>query len=120
MKLALFLAVLLALPNSLDAAEVTSARLNFSTNSIDVDVRYVGGCKDHRFGLQVQGCLETSPVRCEAKLIDRTRDDFCEAILWKTASFSLAEYGLTDSYYRGATITITGDFSTKAFVVLPR
>ena len=120
MKFSVILVALLSLPNSVDAAEVINARLNLATQAIDVDVRYGGGCKDHKFSLQFGACLESYPVRCEAKLVDSTKDDFCEALISTTASFSLKEYGLTDSYYQGATITISGDNSTRAFVILPR
>ncbi len=102
------------------AAEVKSARLSANGKNLEVDVFYGGGCKEHNFTLQVGGCLESFPVQCGVELVDNTHDDFCEALVGKTVVFSLKKYGLTDSYYSGARLSINGDNETSATVILPR
>jgi hypothetical protein len=93
------------------AAEVKSAKLDSSKNNILVDVVYGGGCKKHVFTLELGACLETYPVQCSAKLVEKTvgGPDFCEALISETVVISRKKYGLDDSYFKGASIKITGD-----------
>lgn len=111
---------------SATAAEVVSAKLDASKKNLLVDVRYGGGCKKHTFELQVGGCLESMPVQCSAKLVEKVEGGFdpCEAIIGDTVVFNLKKYGLADSYYSKGKLTITGDknFTGKpstATVTLP-
>lgn len=108
------------------AAEVVEAKLDESQENIEVTVRYGGGCKEHDFSLELTGCLEISPVQCEAKLVEKVigGPDFCEAYITKVVVFNLSKMGLGDEYYRSATLTITGDgdrngLESSASVVLP-
>jgi hypothetical protein len=91
------------------AAVVHSAKLDAGGQNILVEVSYGGGCKKHDFSLDLGGCFETFPVRCEAKLVDNTTGDFCEAIVPATAVFPLKQYGLTDKYFSRGSLTIYGD-----------
>ena len=93
------------------AAEIKSAKLDSSKNNILVDVVYGGGCKKHVFTLEVGACLESLPVQCTAKLVEKTvgGPDFCEALISETVVISRKKAGLDDSYYAGAKLTITGD-----------
>ncbi len=100
------------------AASVEDARLNAS-GDIEVDVIYGGGCKEHTFKLQVTHCLESMPVRCPVQLIDLTEGDFCEALISRTVTFKLSDYGFDEDYFSGATLIISGNDDSTATVVLP-
>jgi hypothetical protein len=91
------------------AALVESARLDAGRTHLLVEVVYGGGCKPHRFDLQMESCLETYPVQCTVELVDKTKGDYCEAIIRKTVIFSLKRLGLTDPYFNGALLKILGD-----------
>ena len=66
-------------------------------------------------------CFETMPVGCSAVVVDTTKGfDACEAMITKTVKFSLREYGLNDSYYSGAGISIEGAHDSRASIRLPR
>jgi len=105
-------------------ATVKSAKLDASKKNILIDVTYGGGCGKHEFSLEVGGCLESYPVQCGAQLVHKT-DDICEAMISETIIISLEKEKLTDSYYKGASLTITGDLdwqtnkASKVFVKLP-
>jgi hypothetical protein len=107
------------------AAVVKSAKLDAAKKNILIDVVYGGGCAKHTFTLKVGGCMETYPVRCTAKLVEKIEGgaDFCEAIVSQEVKINLKAAGLTDSYYQGASLNITGDMSSNgissARVVLP-
>lgn len=102
--------------------EVQGARYNAANQSIDVDVTYGGGCEEHKFKLDIGMCLESFPVRCEAIVLDVSeKPDFCEALVSKTVSFKLADYGLKDDYYSGASISIGAQGLEERFTIqLPR
>jgi hypothetical protein len=102
------------------AAEVQSAKYNAAKKAIELVVSYGGGCKEHKFKLDMGACQESSPVSCEANLVDLTQGDFCEAYLTKTVLITLKEAGLNNSYYSGASITIKGDGDTESTLTLPR
>jgi hypothetical protein len=102
------------------AASVHKASYDPKTEIISVDVSYGGGCKEHVFKLQVGACMESYPVQCTVTLIDTTSGDFCEALISKTVTFKAAQYGLTDSYYDNASITIEGSDGSKASFTLKR
>lgn len=98
---------------SASAVEVVSAKLDSSAENLVVTVRHGGGCGQHSYKLIVTGCFETMPVKCQAT-IQHTTADFCEAYLTREAKFNLKEYGLNASYYKDASITISGDRETSA------
>lgn len=122
MKMLLPLAALTAFAAPAFAVHVNDAKFNESTGKIDISVSYGGGCKQHKFKLNIGACLESFPVQCGATLVDLTKDDFCEAYLHQTVSISLKEAGLNDSYFTGATLSIRGEFQDGkgAVVRLPR
>ncbi|UJR19475.1 hypothetical protein I4U23_022606 [Adineta vaga] len=98
---------------------IRAANYNDQTKSIDIDIQYGGGCKEHKFELKIGACLESFPVQCGAKLIDLVEDDLCEALLLHRVSFGIETLGLNTNYYSGATIRIKGDENTTATVILP-
>jgi hypothetical protein len=102
------------------AAEVLDARLSDAQDSILVDVKYGGGCKEHKFKLEVGACAESFPVQCGVEVIDLTRGDFCEALIHRTVEFNLADYNLDDRYYSGARLTLKGDGDSRVTISLPR
>lgn len=118
MKSILFAAISLTALAS-NAVQVQGARLDADAKSILIDVAYGGGCKEHKFELQVSSCLESMPVQCTAKIVDLTTDDYCEAYLSETVKISLESAGLNDEYYSGASLSISGS-SGSANVQLPR
>lgn len=87
--------------------------------ALEMQVVYGGGCKTHQFELQMDLCMESFPVQCRARLVDLTTDDFCEAMISKTVTFSLRELGLLDSYYQRASLEISASFGNPAVVRLP-
>ena len=113
-----FVASTFLLPSLCVAAEVRSASVDEARSVIVLNVAYTGGCHPHVFELDIQVCHE-SPVRCEAKLVDRTPDDTCRVRTSKTVELTLSSQGLTDSYYSGASIHISGDNGTSATISLP-
>lgn len=112
------LAVLFFSVSSL-AAEVQEARVNSETGIIEVDVSYGGGCQEHSFQLEIGMCLESHPVQCFAELKHNSNGDTCEAYLGQTLEFSMADYGLNDSYYLGGSLTIVGDNNSRVSITLP-
>jgi len=121
-KIIAVLALALASTNSF-AVTVANGKIvrNASGDeAISVDVAYGGGCKAHKFSLEIGMCLERMPVDCDATIVDATKDDFCEAYIHETIELPLKQNGLLTSYYSGATITINGDNKTKTEVTLPR
>ena len=110
----------LTLANVASAAVVNSASVDAARGLLLVNVTYGGGCAEHKFKLEVGACLESFPVRCGVTVTDLTKNDFCEALISQDLEFSLAEYGLTDSYYEGASLAITGSDGKSVNVKLPR
>jgi len=51
-------------------------------------------------------CLKIYPLQCNAKLIDLTTNDYCEALIYRIVSVSVDEAGLDDRYYTDASINI--------------
>lgn len=120
----LFALALAAFTTSAYAADqspqVSAARFNTETQSIEVDISHGGGCVEHVFKLEMGGCLERGPLLCSAKVIDVTgKPDPCRALFMKTISFKLADYGLSGEYYASAWIRIHGAFDSSASVQLP-
>ena len=108
------------------AATVHSAKLDAARKNILVDVSYGGGCKKHTFSLDLKGCAETYPVKCQANLVHKTIGglDMCEAIIGETVTINLAKYRLDEAYYTRGSLTIKGDLDmngkpSSATVILP-
>lgn len=108
----LTMTALLAISFNSFSAEILSGKLDASKKNIVLEVKTSGGCGEHKFDLEVGGCLESYPVQCSAKLL-HTSTDFCEAIIIETAVLPLAKYGFKDSYYRGGKLTIIGSESSR-------
>lgn len=106
------------------AAEVVQARLDNKKENILIDVSYGGGCGKHDFSLKLEGCMESYPVQCMAKLVHVSQDN-CEAMIFETIAIPLSAYGLLGNYYKKGSLTIQGDISWKtqkasqATVILP-
>ncbi|HRK09072.1 MAG TPA: hypothetical protein PLZ57_14990 [Pseudobdellovibrionaceae bacterium] len=107
--------------SSASALEILNAQIVGAGEeaALEMNVVYGGGCKTHQFELQMDYCMESFPVQCRARLVDLTTDDFCEAMISKTVTFSLRELGLLDSYYQRASLEISASFGTPAVVRLP-
>lgn len=101
------------------AAEVRNASVDADAGTLSIDVVYGGGCKEHKFSLKLEGCMESMPVQCSAKLVDSVYDDFCEALIHKTVVISLKKVGLVGDYYAQGSLRIKGDAETSATVRLP-
>lgn len=106
---------LLALPAFADY-NVTDARYNFLTKSIEVDLAF-NGCSKHEFKLEIQPCLENLTPQCQVKVIDLTKDEGCDMGGHETYSFSLQSLGLDTPYYAGASLHFE---NTNISIVLPR
>lgn len=126
MKLLVIAMVMFSL--SAFAGMVKSAQLDDSQENILVDVVYVGGCQEHKFTFKLNPtCLESMPVQCSGVMIESIQGGFdpCEALITKTVKVNLQKHNLTDSYFAGASLIISGDVGfdgqpTQAHVTLPR
>jgi hypothetical protein len=114
----LFITLVSLFSVSSQAVEILSAKLDASKTNLIVTVAHGGGCGDHSYELKMGVCLESMPVQCQATIKHMT-NDFCEAIISREAKFSLKKYKLTDKYYAGGKLTITGDSKSSATVILP-
>lgn len=103
---------------SVFAVEVQEARFNAETNSIEVDVVYGGGCKEHTFTLKPGICLESFPVQCQVTIIDQTKGDFCEAFISQTVVFPLNKTPFKDEYFNGASLSISGPHQKDSTAVI--
>jgi hypothetical protein len=98
---------------------IQGGHYNCTTKIIEINIQYGGGCAAHKFQLQVDACCESYPVQCDAKLIDLTTNDSCEALLFHRVSFNLHDIGLENSYYTGASTEIQGADNSKVLIKLP-
>lgn len=116
----LLMAVTLLASVSASAARITDARFNNVTGKIEVDVAY-SGCSEREFKLEIGTCMETDPVKCDARLVDVSgrSQELCQAFFEHTVEVTLDEAGLNDEYFSGASIYIQGGM-TNAIVRLPR
>lgn len=89
-------------------ATIREARLDSSKQNILLTVTYGGGCGQHDFTLDLQGCQGNGPLHCKAELVHRSHD-VCEALIQRRLVINLAEYGLNSRIYKKSTLTITGD-----------
>ena len=94
-----------------NAAEVLSARISENGKELIVKVKHGGGCGEHKYELQMQGCAESMPVQCSATL-KHTTNDHCEALLVREAKFNLATVGIKGDYYSNGSLTIKGSNNT--------
>lgn len=124
MKKAVTVALLSLMSVQALAALVKSAELDESKTNLLIDVFYAGGCGDHEFSLNIEGCLETFPPMCRALLVHKTKDT-CDQVVTKTIVISLQKSGLAKPYYKSASLRIIGDIDwstgqpTHATVDLP-
>lgn len=82
-----FIATLITLCSlQASAAQIldSSSTYNKATDTIQLEVVYQGGCKDHDFEVRVEMCNRSIPASCEARLVDHTEDDACRGIVQKT------------------------------------
>ncbi|MFP5387393.1 MAG: hypothetical protein ACLGHN_15050 [Bacteriovoracia bacterium] len=124
MKILAFLLLFSSL--TVEAANVTGAKIDSSGNNILVDVVYGGGCAIHHFSLKLGFCARgRDHLKCSAYLHEEIEGgvDMCEAIRNETAVINIKENGLEE--YRGSKFTIYGDRSfngtqTSVEVWIPR
>ncbi|MBN8541025.1 MAG: hypothetical protein J0L82_11610 [Deltaproteobacteria bacterium] len=109
---------ILGLSNIVSAAEIVSAELDGAEKNILIGVRHGGGCGDHEYSLKLKGCAESMPVQCQAELVHKT-NDFCEALLHRTAVINLEATGIKGEYYSGGSLTIKGANGSTATITLP-
>lgn len=109
---------ILGFSNFANAAEIVSAELDGAGKNILIGVRHGGGCGEHDYSLKLKGCAESMPVQCQADLVHKT-NDFCEALLHRTAVINLKAAGIKGEYYSGGSLTINGDNGSKATITLP-
>lgn len=119
MKLKALLILSSLIVSSAHALTVNSVTLDASKQNLLVSVTHSGGCGDHSYELVLSGCFESMPAQCNATIKHKT-NDICQALITKDIKFNLRKYGLTDSYYEGAKLTIKGDHDSMASVKLPR
>lgn len=119
MKSLFALSFALLLPSLSEAATLRSAHYSAATRSVVVDLRYGGGCREHRFVLRGGLCQQSFPLRCLYAVVDQTHDDFCRALVFKRVSFRLRDYGLDKPAFRGAVLVLRGDGRSTVSVRLP-
>lgn len=120
MKNFLIIASLLIPTSQLSAATIKAGKFNAEKKAIELDVVYGGGCSEHKFTLDIGACQETFPVGCHSvKLVDLTKNDFCEAIISRKILLPLADVGLNQPYFDRAALTIHGDDNSKVAITLP-
>ena len=103
------------------AASINGGYFDAERQTIELDVTYGGGCKQHQFTLEIGQCQETYPVSCPSvRLVDLTNDDLCEALITRKISLPLAKHGLDDKYYSGASLVIKGDDDKQVSIVLKK
>ncbi len=93
-----------------NAATIKAGRLDSTGKNLLLDVSYSGGCGKHNFSLSLNGCAESLPVQCSAKLIHET-NDFCEALISKTITLNLAENGIKGSYFSNGSLTVESELA---------
>lgn len=60
-------------------------------DTLSLDVRYGGGCRDHRFALLIDPAfMESFPVQVAARLAHDADGDPCRALLTRTVRFDLS------------------------------
>jgi hypothetical protein len=97
---------------------IRGGRYNADKKAIEINIHY-GGCNQHKFKLHIGICRQSSPVQCDAKLIDLMTTDDCEMIILDKVLITLHEAGLDTDYYKGASIMIQGDDDSKVLITLP-
>jgi hypothetical protein len=91
------------------AAEIRGGRYDEARQVIQLDVSYGGGCEEHTFRVDLGMCLESLPMQCEARLVERANGDMCEAYIHRTIEIPVSETNL----YGTAYLTIKGDRDTS-------
>ncbi len=95
------------------------AAILIKTKVIEINVQYDGGCTWYKLQLPIGTCRKSFPVQCDVKLIDLTKNDYCEAVIYRKVSIDVHKVGLDNSYYTGASIRIQGVGDSKVFIIFP-
>jgi hypothetical protein len=75
---------------------LTIKDITVSSNSLQIDVEYGGGCKEHRIDLYADGPVLTSePGQIDLRLSHNANNDQCEALVRQTLQFDLSSLGIT-------------------------
>lgn len=74
-----------------DPVTITAARVQ--GDSLELDVQFGGGCRNHEFGLITNGIFaESYPVQTWVKLSHNANGDNCKALLSRTLKFDLSPF----------------------------
>ncbi len=99
--------------------KVNNAHYDAARKLIVINVTYGGGfVANHKFKLELGGCLESLPPQCDATLLDTTVDG-AEALKTADITMTLSEAGLDENYYSRASLTILGKNKSSATISLP-
>lgn len=97
------------------AHAVTVDRLSYSgeTDILRVYATYAGGCREHVFTLQLEGCDTTLPARASAQLFDDSADDSCGGKFKR-----ILQYDMRNLTCRPAFLTVRGNDSSKQTIFI--
>ena len=71
--------------------EYTIEECIIKTDILYLNITYIGGCKNHNFGLVISSSfLESNPVQALSLLIHDANNDTCESIITEVISFNLS------------------------------
>ncbi len=98
---------------------VVSAGYNGSKDSIDVEIKYKGGCNDS-YDLRLRGCADLFfPYTCQVDVVLK-RGEICENDMHGVISFTREELGMKSRKFSKATLIVQDPAKkSSARVVLP-
>ena len=85
-----------------DAIDLESASI--TGNTLRLDTRYGGGCRDHDAALLVERAfMETAPPRLRTRIAHESNNDACKALVFRTLNIDLTPVRLhyQDAYGPG-------------------
>lgn len=83
-------------------------------DQLTVDMQHAGGCGDHEYHLSWDGTfLESLPLQAQLSLRD-VSDDFCEALLVRSATFDISALREAHGGESGQVLLRVDDFSGEA------
>lgn len=119
--LALSLNLASAFANDAESAKlkVLGARYNAETDSIEVAIKYKGGCNDSH-NLRVRGCADLMfPYTCQVDVVLK-RGEACDNEVEGVMSLTREELGMKTRKFSKATLIIQDPTKkSKASIVLP-
>lgn len=114
MKTLAFAGIALSAATAQAQPEIFSGSYLTTTDEIELQVAYGGGCEEHIFSLEVSPfCLESFPAQCSAVLADSGEDDVCEAYISETIRLPAPEI-TSRPYY----LTVEGSNDSQVTVLV--